>query len=694
MEKELKEDVVEKPKKQKVKTSKKEKKAKKEKERATLKSEPLNRILLPILFFVFSIILEIANYLYMGMKDINGNIIVVPSYFLFDIAIILIISGFIYLVHNKIAMNIVLFLFLTVQFVIGVTNTTMYNVFGDILSFDLMMLGDEAIAAITVEFIDWGGFALNVCLFIAMATIIGVIQKKNKKKVSLKTFSTPIIVLAAFIMCQSVGFSLFSIQKANLTEASSVSAEIETSDVYLWDKFQFKIDAYKKFGYYGFYSKSIFDFLFDTEKVDIDEYKDYIDEGYVSGNSDAPLYGDNLIVILCESLDWYAIDPINTPTLYSMASGDNTVVLREFYARNRTNISEGIVMLGNMPKNSSTGDALNLGYNFDYSLPNLFKRSSNGENVQTSFFHDNSGSFYTRNKRLGVNGIGFDDLYFSKDYTGSEKFGGFGDWRSDLEFTSNLMDKFVPDEGRFLTYFTSVSTHGPYTSEKSGLSKYYEIFDNNYDEYSKWFAENESDKFTIPQNKTDFTYFRNYKAAFIDFDRTIENLINTLKEKNRYEDTTILMFADHNSYYYDLCYKVKNVSKKDFSNLYVQNIPVLIHSPKLTQGQGEQNYTFCNTYDLLPTICDLFGLESNKNLFQGYSIYSNDIQKSIFVSHLNGMFTNKMYSLNISEVYKIGEGISENEVSKFKKYANNYYLKQQKIETIYKKGINGNKKFA
>lgn len=660
----------------------------KEREKYDKNTMPINRILLPILFFVFSIILEFANFLYLGLKDINGNLIVFPSYFLFDIAIIFIIAGVIYLVQKKKAMLGIMFFFLSLQFLMNIVNSTMYSIFGDILSFDLLYLGAEATTAITLDFIDWGGVFLNIAIFAIIITITVILVKKNRKTITLKTFSKPIIVLSCFILCQSLGFSFFAIQKSTLQGSTSASTEIETSDEYLWDNFQFKIDAFKKFGYYGFYAKSIYG-LFENKEVDVGEYKQYIDEGYVAGDSSAPLYGDNLIVILCESLDWYAIDPFNTPTLWKLAEGDNTLVFREFYARNRTNYSEGISMLGSMPKNSSLSNAYKKGYTFDYSLPNLFEQANAGKETVTAYFHDSYQSFYARSTTHGNDGIGFDNLYFQDDYTGEVKYKGFGHWRSDLEFISNLADKFMPQDKRFLSYFASVSTHGPYNYRQEGLSYCYEIFEDNYEEYSKWLTENT--KFYIPENKTDFDRFCNYKASIIDFDKTIEFIIQNLKDKGLYENTSILLFSDHNSYYTNMAYKIKGVEKSDFSNTYINNIPVLLHSPKLTGGEGEQIYTYCNTYDLLPTICHLYGMASNSNLYQGYSIFSNEIKNSVFVSHLSGMFTNNLFSMNISEVYVVGENVTEYEINRFKINASRYFEKQDKIEDIYKNAINGTK---
>lgn len=647
-----------------------------------------NDFLLPLLFIVFAIILEMVNFLYLGFRDADGNVLVLPSYFLFDLAIILMMAGLIYVVHNRIAMLVLYFLFLLLQVGLNVVNVTMYNIFGDILSVDLLVLGKEATTALTLDLIDWGGTFLHIGLFALMIIATILLLKYNKTKVSIRNFSMPVIVLAFFVLCQSVGIGLYGLQENTLTQASAGESEIESSDKYLWDNFQFKLEAYKKFGNYGFYTKMILNLIFqeDATEEETEDLVEYIDSGYVEENQDAELYGDNLIVILCESLDWYAIDPFNTPTLYALATGNNnSIAFTEFYARNRTNNSEGIVLNGSMPKDISLAEALANGHSFDYALPKVFKATTDEETVAT-YVHCNTRSYYKRDI-THIDGLGFDYMYTLEDYTGDEVRGAWGEWITDVDFTANLMDKIIPDSERFLTFIATMATHGPYYYHNPYYEEYYQTYLGNFDEYSIWLEENTP--FIIPENETDYEYFFHYKSAAIDLDRTVANLIEELDERGRAEDTSIVLFADHNVYYNDLSLKVKAIDKQNFENTFAYNIPFIIYSPKLTEGEGYVSDTFCNTYDILPTICDLYGLPSNSNLYLGYSIFSEDIDKSIFASHINGMFTNNIYSLNISDVYLMSDDITEEEIERFKVNANRFFEKWGILELLYENGING-----
>ena len=660
-----------------------------------MKEVDIYRIFLPILFIIFAVILEMINFLYLGFQNSNGDLLVFPTYFLFDLGIICMLAGVIYLVTNRVAMDVLYYIFLGFQAFMNIANATMYGVFGDILSFDLLRLGAEATAAVSAEFIDWWSIVINFLAFGVILAVTIIFEQKEKGTITYKKVTVPVVFLAVFVLFQGLGAGLFALETNSLQVSVSAETEIEKSDEYLWDNFQFKLDAFKKFGYYGFYTKSVLKLIFKDKVEDESVYVEYIDDGYVAKNEDAPLYGDNLIVILCESLDWYAIDPYNTPTLWKLVGGEDTMVFKEFYGRNRTNISEAITLLGGVSKNIMNDTVCKTGYEFQYSLPNLFKSTTNGEDVVTSYFHPNNGSFYDRIDTHGKDGIGFDNLYFIEDYTGEQEFTKFGEWIQDIDFISNLIDEFMPQDKRFLSFFASLSTHGAYTYDQKYFDEYYQIFDENYDKLSEWFTENTS--FIIPEDEGDFEQFRRYKSSMIDFDRTVAYILDELENRNLKDNTSILFFADHNSYFSNLCYKIKGVDKEDYSNTYINNIPMFIYSPKLeNEWVGEfdnlQN-TFCNHYDLLPTICDLYGLPSNTNLFQGYSIFSDEIENTILVSNLSGMFTKNIFSFNISDVVIVGENVTLEEIDKFKKNANRYWKQQEYLEIILSNGINGSVKF-
>ncbi len=650
-----------------------------------------NRIIIPIAFIFCSIIFEIINFLYLGFSNSAGEKMIFPIYFVIDLAIIFMLAGVIYLIKGKKFGLVIFCILLAVQAIINIANTTLFSIFGDILSLDLLRLGKEAQAAFSFDLLDWGGLVINLMLLVVFITSAIIFTKRNKKVYHVKNFSSPILALAIFIFIESFSFTFMEVQISTLSEASANQSEIEASDKYLWDNFQFKIDAYKKFGHFGFYTKEVINMMTHEAltKEEEDEYVSYIDDGYVAGNENAPLHNDNLVVILLESTDLFAIDPIYTPTLWSMMQGENnSIYFSNFHARNRTNNSEGITLLGSMPKTRSLKAAALKGYNFAYSLPRLFK--GNDKNAVATYVHANTRTYYGRDATHNADKMGFDKMLNIEDYKGEEALKKWGDWVPDLQFTKAFIDEMLPKEKRFLTFFSTISTHGPHTFEKKYFKEHYQFYDEHFEEYKAWFKTTD---FIFPEDEDTLEKLRNFKAGTIDLDRTISYLIQEINERGLKDKTSILMFADHNLYYHDMCYKIKGVDKDDYSNSYINNIPVFLYSPKYAK-EGKIIDTFCNTYDLLPTLCDLYGLPSNKNLFLGYSIFSEEIKHSFFGSHLGGMFNEKIYSQNIVDFVITDDRATEEDVKNFKNDAVIFYQKQEIMDTIYENGINGKRSVA
>ena len=148
-----------------------------------------------------------------------------------------------------------------------------------------------------------------------------------------------------------------------------------------------------------------------------------------------------------------------------------------------------------------------------------------------------------------------------------------------------------------------------------------------------------------------------------------------------YDNTTIVLFSDHNAYYSDLNYKIKNLNKYG-TNKQMYNLPFVIFNKSL--GSGEIS-TFCNTYDILPTIYDLYGFKYNKNLTQGYSVFSEDIKNSVFVSSMCGIFDDNFYTVDLDKyIPKRNTVFNNSKINNFKEKVSLFFQKQDYIEQYYR----------
>ncbi len=664
--------------------------------KVTTSSIELNSYLFSLIYVVFSLLFEVVQFAWLGFGFL-------PEYFLFDFAIILIIAFTIFILPGNAAKNSVMYFFLGLQFILNIANITLYKVFGDILSFDMLLLGAEAATAFSLSFIDFLNLFTNIILM-ALSIFAGVMVTKNVVAVRrINKFFKVAFLLAIYFIGQSFGFGLYSVSLASLKDAPvSSPTYIVDSDVYLQSNLYLKLESYKKFGTFGFYFKSIVNVVFNPNKLAGDELKlaterVQLGEGYrFESNMTKSLEDNNVIMILMESFDWYAISPMYTPTLYAMSQGTYTgpnsswqqsgLAFHNFYGRNKTNVSEGISFLGNMPRTEMlTMYERDQGLSAPYSLPNLIRADaeSQGQTFESNYLHTYLSSFYCRNTtydKLGFDNIHCIDTVYGKD----NPVDFFNDWMSDEQFIKDCIEYVAPtDVDRFYTQFASLSTHGSYQNDNDVYLYYKDFVEENFDDYTAYLEANTN--CTIPDSKYLVSALQHYLAGAVDFDHMLNYLITELDNRGLADNTTIVMYADHNSYYDDLSCHLKNVAKDAYYEVEAYRIPFMIYNKNLA---GAKVDTFCSTYDIYPTVCDMLGLPVNKTITQGNSIFSDEIENSIFISFLNGIFTDEMYSINMVDITKlVDRDISPEEVETFKQKAIDFYLKQDIVEKVWKNNI-------
>ncbi len=644
-----------------------------------------NKLILPLFFMLCTLLLDMVSFLYLGFYQ------TIPTRFLFNIGGAFIFAGIIYIMPGKKSALTFFYIFIVLQVVINILNANLYSVFGDLFSLDYFFLGAEGAAAIRWEFIDFVSIVINIGILGAIIFATVALFKWNKSTISLAEISTRVFALIFVLLFETCGVTIYVGETIN--SATSQSEKIEGNTSYLWDSFRFKVDAYKEFGYYGFYLKNVFDFFKFSNSLKPEEKKQlqkFVEDGKVEA-VETEFSDDNLIVILCESHEWFAYDPILTPHVYDLMTKSDPSTINEydatvftnFYGHNKTNVSENIVLSGNMPKLNNLSSLVNAGnYSYAYTLPKLFEAAHEGEKVQTTYFHSFRRTFYHRDPNYLNGGLGF-DKYISME-NNSDKSKYFGDWISDADFISSFWEDFVPSdkETKFLTSFATISTHGPYTnSDNPRFKSYYEKYDAEFENYSAWVTEHEEELgYSLPKDQSFLSQLRRYKVGAMDFDNMIAKLFERLKETDHLNDTTVVMFADHNCYYDNLCYAMKGIAKDDYANIEAHHIPLMIYSHNCEPGEVNN---FCNTYDIFPTLCQLYGFAYNKNLVQGFNMFEPEIENSFFASHMGGMFTEDFFSQNISDAQPLHLGLSDEDLLHFKEQAELYYSKQDKYEKIY-----------
>jgi len=96
-------------------------------------------------YILVAILLEIAMFLRLDLG-------IIPKYWLYDLSIILMIAGVIFIIPNYIIQAVVTAIMLGVQTVIFYVNFSLYSLYGDVFSFDMVTLFKETIKAMTKDF--------------------------------------------------------------------------------------------------------------------------------------------------------------------------------------------------------------------------------------------------------------------------------------------------------------------------------------------------------------------------------------------------------------------------------------------------------------------------------------------------------------------------------------------------------------
>ncbi len=337
----------------------------------------------------------------------------------------------------------------------------------------------------------------------------------------------------------------------------------------------------------------------------------------------------NVIMILLESIDDWLVTEERMPTLtslqqtginftnyYSPSFGSSMTINAEFSALTGLHSPERGNLSSNYLKNA-----------YPFSLVNLFKKK---DYLVNSLYYD-SGVLYNRatlHKTLG----------FGRHYS-----------LLDLEFSNNTMDDrelvdnkeiyklIVPNkEDKFMTFITTFSAHGPYNNTNLMCDK-----------------EAEGDKALeciIKLSKMT--------------DNFLKGLITRLEEDNLLEKTVLVLFTDHYAYGYP---HVKSLKQTSDVNL-LQKVPLIIWESEMEPKTVD---TIMATFDLTPTLANLFGLDYEPKYYLGTDVFSDNHENLVYF---------KDHSWYDGEIYYKGDNINN--------YSNKEEIKKRSIAVNKKIEIN------
>ncbi len=532
---------------------------------------------------------------------------------------------------NKTRLGICIVLLL-IQTILVLGFVIVYDMTGQYFDYGMLSLRNDAMGIL--ESIPMNFIAFYASLFFCIVFIVFGLRAVRRNAVLEVKAKNRIISFGAgliFLAC-----SVFAVANNNSGTVDKYSKMINNSQGSNYTSMGIMGNVVNEFAKGIIYT--------DTEYMSSDEIDDFL---YESVTEKSPKFGvssdNNVIVMLVETFEWFSfikseeypngLDLTEEQIKYLFPNltqfYNESVVMTNFHSREKTDISETLSILGSYPTDAYVD------YDFEYNtlpqtVPNLM-RTLVDENIQTRSFHNGFKSFYNREKTHKI--FGFESLTDSYDMydmadrmlaegkikeTTMHDYLSKGERNLDSEMIETCKDEMFPTDKRFYTYITTITMHGIYY-ERDNLKEHMEKLRSVY----------------TPKGTEEEAILMNYVSTVMEFDKALGVMMKDLEKKGLLDNTTIVMFGDHNCYYQQLSNYVKAIEDYDTKNYYTDlyKVPLMIYDKNLEHQEIDK---FTCTADMVPTILDLLGIRTYENMYYGNSVFNS--RESVLYSRAYGIF--------------------------------------------------------
>ncbi len=317
------------------------------------------------------------------------------------------------------------------------------------------------------------------------------------------------------------------------------------------------------------------------------------------------LEGKNLIYIMIEAFDYIGIDEQLTPTLYKMMnSGWNFSNHYTPKFDTGTSDSELISETSLVPRRDTNVYAEYSDNDWTNSIFYLFKQSG----YTTHAYHNWTDEFYPR--KTMMESLYCDDYEDWSDFTEQDaSLETISGWQSDYDLFRLTTDKYI-NEDQFMTMYITSSTHFPYNTSWDVLgNKYLDQINQVHPDY--------------PED------VKHYISKAMELDKGMEYLLQALEDAGKADDTAIVFFADHHPLNMNINYLYDYTPEIDESGITIDRSegmnefrsPLVIYCPSILQDETFTNIS--STYDILPTVLNLYNINYDPRLLLGTDYFSN-----------------------------------------------------------------------
>ena len=375
----------------------------------------------------------------------------------------------------------------------------------------------------------------------------------------------------------------------------------------------------------------------ENDKIIKNLHEYYMSQSITDKNEYTGLFKDkNLILIMVEALDMAAIDKNLTPTLYKLTQ--EGWYFNNYYAPKyscTTGESEFIALTSIIPSNTTCTPHTYVDNNYSSSIFNLF----NDAGYTSTSYHGWNDNYYPRtklHKNMGSTFYNSDTLGFSTN----------GGWTSDLKLMEKIYPMFSQND-KFFSFVITVSMHFSYDFDDATTRK-------NWDKV---------------KNLDTGVSMKRYLAKAIEFDLSLEYLLDSLEKDGKLEDTVIAIFGDHHPYNLDFDY-LNDFSNVDrYEDLNEDLMPFIIYNSEMKPQTISKT---ASTFDILPTLANLFDLNYDPRYYMGKDLFSDE--ETVVIFPTGNWVTDKAIYFAGKNDYKLKDStLGEDYIKKINKIVSNKF---------------------
>ncbi len=561
------------------------------------------------------VIMDLATRIFGSSINFYGMFRITPR--LFSIAYIILFIGISLNIKKKYC-KIVYSLFFFFFFLMFLVQNIYYSIMGNFFGFSLMALAGEG----SDYFLD----ALKNCnVFVYVVAVILVVNYYfalkifprntgyNKKKL--------IHITVLFIILHAISKMFLGFGNFELT----------------WDTWRNPRNVYNNFNdsnkcmtLTGLYEYTLRDFYVTYIKkteTKTDTESNFLSDVFTSNNDSfhknkytSKFKNKNIIFLQLEGIDNWLLTKEIMPNAYSLLN--NSINFTNHYSfyngGGSTFNSEFMVNVGYTTPYTFPMNAYTLNKNdFPYSMANLLKQ----QDYHIEAYHMNTKEYYSR----GINyyNWGYDN------YLGLQDLGTYTDTKYQLDRELILNETFYNslfnNTGKFAKYIISYSNHLPFSSSKGVCNRLIKL---DYEKKIMNMTDDEVSEYIESLGLTEEDCIRRQAK---ETDYMIGLLIKGLKDNGLYNNTVLIVYADH--YLYTVSNnEILKKNGKDIDTNLINKTPFFIWSAGLKK---EEIKKVNSQLDILPTLLNLMGITYNDKWYMGYDILDNKYKSMIVFPDLS-----------------------------------------------------------